>query len=86
MSAALQTSFPNSTAIDRARYDSEGRTLDIWYEGGDRYSYFDVPIEIYRALEAAPSAGEFVNRAIKPNFRYELEPGRRRFRPPGEDA
>lgn len=68
-----------SSAIERARYDSG--TLDIWYKGGDRYSYFDVPAEIYEALRAAPSAGEFVNREIKPVFRFELEPGRRRFRP-----
>jgi hypothetical protein len=32
-------------------------------------------------LLAASSAGEYVNREIKPHFRYEIEERRRRFRP-----
>ena len=81
MTLPLQTCFPDSSAIDRARYDPDGRTLDIWYEGGDRYSYFHVPLEVYEALQAAGSAGEFVNLVVKPNFRFEVEKSRRRFRP-----
>ncbi len=79
--AVLATAFPASSAIDRATYDSGSRTLDLWYAGGDRYSYFDVPEEIYEALKQADSAGEFVNHWIKPNFRYELERSKRCFRP-----
>jgi two-component system cell cycle response regulator DivK len=74
----------NSSAIDRVEHDEESRTLDIWYSGGDRYSYFDVPRERYEALLAAPSLGAFVNSQIKPHYRFELEPGRRRFRPSDE--
>jgi hypothetical protein len=77
----LSTTFPASSAIDRATYDPDRNILDLWYSGGDRYSYFDVPFDIYERLCAAPSAGEFVNRCIKPVFRCELEPRRRRFRP-----
>ena len=75
------TEFPSSSAIERAEYRAAAGTLDIWYRGGDRYSYFDVPPQIYEGLLAAPSAGEFVNAHIKPNYRYEIEPRRRRFRP-----
>lgn len=77
----LSTTFPASSAIDRATYDPDRKVLDLWYNGGDRYSYFGVPFAIYERLCAAPSAGEFVNRCIKPVFRCELEPRRRRFRP-----
>ena len=63
------TTFPASSAIDRATYDPDRQVLDLWYSGGDRYSYFDVPLDIYERLCAAPSAGEFVNRCIKPVFR-----------------
>lgn len=70
-----------STAIIDAVYDTDSRILDIWYRDGDRYSYFDVPTAIYEALCAAPSAGEYVNRAVKPHYRFEIEPRRRRFRP-----
>jgi hypothetical protein len=44
--ALLGTAFPDSSAIDRATYDDERRTLDLWYVGGDRYSYFDVPRDV----------------------------------------
>jgi len=71
----------DSTAIERAAYDSQSAVLDIWYVSGDRYSYFDVPPEVYEALLAAPSAGAFVNAGIKPRFRYAIESRRRRFRP-----
>jgi two-component system cell cycle response regulator DivK len=74
----------NSSAIDRVDHDAESGTLDIRYSGGDRYSYFDVPREVYQALLAAPSIGAFVNSEIKPNYRFELEEGRRRFRPSPE--
>lgn len=79
--APLSTTFPDSSAIVRATYDPDRQVLDLWYKGGDRYSYFDVPIDVYEALRAAPSAGEFVNRVIKPVFRCEIDPSRRRFRP-----
>ncbi len=70
-----------SSAVRRVHYHPDEEMLDIWYAGGDRYSYFGVPEEVYRALLDAESAGQFVNFEIKPNYRYELEPGRRRFRP-----
>lgn len=71
----------DSSAIRRAAYHPDRSVLDIWYEGGDRYSYFDVSLRTYEELLAAPSAGEYVNREIKPHFRYEIEQRRRRFRP-----
>jgi two-component system cell cycle response regulator DivK len=70
-----------SSAVERVEHDETSGTLDIWYKDGDRYSYFEVPRETYEALLAAESIGAFVNAQIKPNYRNELEPGRRRFRP-----
>lgn len=79
-------SFPKSSAIDRAVYDPESRVLDLCYKEGDRYSYFGVPEALFEALCAAPSAGAFVNRYVKPHFRHEIEPGRKRFRPKEDDS
>ena len=73
--------FPSSSAIERADYRIAERTLDIWYRGGDRYRYFDVPEAVYDGLCDADSAGEFVNAHIKPVYRFEIEARRRRFRP-----
>jgi hypothetical protein len=71
----------DSSAIERAAHAPAALTLDIWYKGGDRYRYFDVPEAVFDALLAAASAGEYVNREIKPRYRYEIERRRRRFRP-----
>ena len=79
-------SFPGSSAIDRAVWDPETKVLDLFYSGGDRYSYFDVPEPLFEALGAAQSAGEFVNRCIKPHFRAEIYPRRRRFRPTDDEG
>ena len=70
-----------SSAIDRVEYDDASRTLEIWYSGGDRYSYFEVPREKYDALLAAESIGGFVNAEIKPHYGSGLDPARRRLRP-----
>ena len=71
----------SSSAIARALYDEDEATLDIWYKGGDRYRYFEVPAEVFEALLSAPSAGEYVNRHIKEEYRFEIEERRKRFRP-----
>ena len=73
--------FPSSSAIEGADYRANERTLDIWYRGGDRYRYFNIPEAIYEGLCSAPSAGEFVNTHIKPLYLFEIETRRRRFRP-----
>jgi hypothetical protein len=70
-----------SSAIARGAYDPAAKTLDLWYRGGDRYRYFDVPEQVFDALLIVASAGEYVNREIKPLYRYEIEESRRRFRP-----
>lgn len=71
----------DSSAITRAAYDEAEATLDIWYKGGDRYRYFGVSAETFEALLSAPSAGEYVNRHIKDEHRFEIEERRKRFRP-----
>ena len=71
----------SSSAVERVEYAPETRTLDIWFAGGERYRYFDVPPDTYAALLTAPSIGAFVNARIKPFHRFEVDPRRRRFRP-----
>jgi len=64
----LTRRFPDSSAIERAAYNPGTESLDIWYAGGNQYSYYGVPPAAYQRLLAAPSAGEYVNRQIKPNY------------------
>ena len=73
----LVADFPDSSAIERAAYNPGTQSLDIWYEGGNQYSYYGVPPHTYQQLLKADSAGEFVNRQIKPFFRYKRRTDRR---------
>jgi two-component system cell cycle response regulator DivK len=70
----------DSAAVDRVEHDPDSGTLQVWYKGGDHYTYFDVPRAVYEELLSAPSIGAFVNGKIKPNYRFEIEETRRRFR------
>jgi lysyl-tRNA synthetase class 2 len=81
MEGRLRVHEFDSAAIVRGAYDPHAKTLDLWYKGGDRYRYFDVPEAVFDALLGAASAGEYVNREIKPHYRHEIEERRRRFRP-----
>lgn len=83
---AARETMPNvdSSAVERVEHDRETETLDIWYKDGDRYTYAGVPRDKYDALLAAPSIGAYVNTEIKPFHRFELEPGKKRFRPTAE--
>ena len=60
----------SSSAIARVTYDSDHRSLDVDYRGGDRYRYFHVPQFVFDALLKAESAGAFWN-SLKDNYRFE---------------
>lgn len=55
----------DSSAIEKAEYDPEYAELYLTYAGGGEYTYFNVPLEMCRQLEAAESAGRFVSANIK---------------------
>jgi len=75
----LTKTFPESSAIERAAYNPGTESLDIWYSGGNQYSYYGVPPAAFRELLDASSAGEFVNRQIKPRYPFRKR-SRRSFR------
>ncbi|HEY0111827.1 MAG TPA: DUF2442 domain-containing protein [Allosphingosinicella sp.] len=66
-----QSATTLSPAIARIDYDEGTRTLHIWFSGGDRYAYMDVPPAVFERLRGAPSVGAFVSELIKPLYRYE---------------
>jgi hypothetical protein len=71
----------DSSAVERVEYTPEERILDIWYTGGGRYAYLDVPPALYEELLGASSIGAFVNQRIKDHFAFREITSRRRFRP-----
>lgn len=57
--------FAGSSALRRGAYDDETQELTLTFASGRSYTYPGVPPEVVTALEAAPSAGEYFNAAIK---------------------
>lgn len=62
--------FPESSAIQAADYDPEGRTLDVTFTSGRRYTYFSVPDWEFDGLVTATSAGEYFNTRIRDQYAY----------------
>ncbi|HEX9329508.1 MAG TPA: KTSC domain-containing protein [Reyranella sp.] len=59
-----------SSVIRSYRYDPGRRELDVVFQSRRRYTYSDVPAEIYAAMKAAFSKGEFFNRHIRDRFTF----------------
>lgn len=61
-----------SEALRSVGYDADRQWLDIEFEGGTVYRYFDVPPALHVELMAAPSHGEFFSQRIRnAGFDYE---------------
>jgi lysyl-tRNA synthetase class 2 len=58
-------------------YDRKARRLDVVFVSGRRYSYHEVPEEVYSRMVGAFSKGEFFNAQIKDRFRCTPEGGGR---------
>lgn len=56
-----------STVIEAIGYS---RVLEIRFESGQVYQYYDVPDDIFDAMLNAPSKGKFFNQNIRGKFRY----------------
>ena len=63
----------SSEALCSVGYDPDGRVLEIEFNGGRVYRYFDVPQSLYAGLMTSPSLGEFFATAIRDaGFEFEL--------------
>ena len=61
-----------SSAIRAIDYDAKSRTLFVIFEDGDRYAYFDVPLELFTAFLAAESKGRFFAEQVRDRFDHHL--------------
>ncbi|WP_228438187.1 KTSC domain-containing protein [Chryseobacterium sp. 6424] len=59
-----------SSVIAKYYYKPERELLTIVYVSGAVYHYLDVPQAVFDAFREAYSKGNFLNKNIKPNFRY----------------
>jgi hypothetical protein len=60
-----------SSAVNRGRYKSRQRRLDLLFAEGALYEYQNVPRSKFQALLEAKSKGKFINKEIKPHHPFE---------------
>ncbi len=57
-------------SISNISYEPKGCILEVRFQNGGIYHYFEVPKKYYAAFLTAPSKGAFLNYRIKPHFHY----------------
>lgn len=65
------TPCPGSSNITEFRFDKSTDTLQVDFNSGATYEYYNVSPATNRAFQAAPSKGAFFARAIKGKYAYE---------------
>jgi hypothetical protein len=66
----VRLTFVESSLIQAVGYDPERRLLEIAFTSGLVYWYANVPLEVYAALLAAESKGEYFQKHIRDVFAY----------------
>lgn len=61
----------NSSNIVSAGYDAADETLEIEFQSGNVYQYFDVPETIFQGLMTAASKGEYFHDQILKEFDFQ---------------
>lgn len=55
----------DSEALTSVGYDPDRRMLEVEFEGGAVYRYYDVPPELHAGLMSAPSRGQYFAEHIR---------------------
>ena len=55
----MEREHVESQALLSVGYDPDRRILEVEFEGGAVYRYFDVPAHLHAALMSAPSQGQY---------------------------
>ncbi len=61
----------SSTSIHSVGYEPKKQVLEIEFQSGEVYDYFDVPREVYVDLMHADSHGQYFIQHIRDEYRYE---------------
>lgn len=59
-----------SSNVKRVTYYTDRKVLSILYNNGGLYHYSDVPLSLYVKLLTTKSKGKFVNKFVKPKFKF----------------
>ena len=59
-----------SSAISSVGYDESASMLEVEFESGDVYDYYNVPPKVYEDLLKASSKGRFVSQRIRDRYPF----------------
>ena len=62
-----------SSSLRSVGYDESAKILEIEFQNGRVYRYYDVPRDVYEELMNAESLGSYFVENIRDNFRYSRE-------------
>ena len=60
----------NSSNVAAIGFDEDAQILQVEFNSGATYQYFDVQKAIYDGLLDAASVGQFLNQQVKGTYRY----------------
>lgn len=60
----------DSSNVAAVGYDEDSQTLQVEFNNGATYQYFDVPIGVFEGLRDAASVGQYLNQQVKGIYRY----------------
>lgn len=66
----MERTSVTSSNVASVGYDEESQTLEIEFNNGSVYQYYDVPKHVYESLMQASSVGGFLSSNIKGQYRY----------------
>ena len=66
----MQRTPVSSSNIESIGYDESSCTLEIEFNNGSVYQYFDVPTVVYEEFIASDSKGGYLAKNIKGRYRY----------------
>ena len=66
----MKRDLVTSSNIAEVGYDPNNRIIEVQFNTGAIYQYFDVPQQVYDELMGASSKGGYVNSNIKGKYRY----------------
>jgi len=67
---AVNLETPESCNIQEASYNPATKALVIAFRNGSRYSYAEVPLDIFEGFAHASSRGSYLAKCIKGRFHY----------------
>lgn len=66
----MEMHLVDSSNVSAIGYDEDSQTLQVEFNSGATYQYFDVPQQVFEGMLDAGSVGQYLNQHVKGVFRY----------------